>query len=108
MGMSYLSLGTCIGLFLAAAVYMQTGPSPYYASLAVYAAWGLSFVSLEMGAVADRTNWNTLSWTAWQLQSRSGLFSLAFAAGLFVLLLHIVLPGRWPAGRERQGPEGKN
>jgi hypothetical protein len=84
----------------------------FHWSLIVWGCWAALFVVLEFLAVFDKTSWNTLSWTAWQLQARSGLFSIAFAGGLFVLLLHILLPGRWPRRGvgypKRDEPEGRN
>lgn len=86
--------------------------SAFRVSLVIWSAWAALFVVLEFLAVFDVVPWNTLSWTAWQLQALSGLFSIAFAAGLFVLLLHIVLPGRWPRRGtgypKRDEPEGRN
>lgn len=81
----------------------------YHWSLLIWGVWFGAFLVLELLAVFDVTPWNTLSWTSWQLQSRSSIFSVAFLAGLAVLLFHVVL--RWP-NRDKwqppQGPEGRN
>ena len=71
--------------------------SSYHWSLAVWGLWFGAFVVLELLAVKDWVPWNTLSWTSWELQSRSGVFSVAFLAGLFVLLIHVAF--RWPSKR---------
>lgn len=63
-------------------------------SLAVWGAWAAAFLVLELLAVADVVPWNTLSWTAWQIEAWQAWTGLLFAGGLFVLLLHIVF--RWP------------
>jgi hypothetical protein len=74
--------------------------SPFHWSLAIWAAWGLAFLILELLAVSDRVPWNTLSWTSWQIQARGpGFLSLAAAGGLFVLLLHIVF--KWPGHKHK-------
>ena len=81
-------------------------------SLCVWGIWALLFVTLETLALCDLVPWNTLSWTVWQLQARSGFFSITIAGGLFVLLLHFILPGRWPGrGTEypkKDEPEGES
>ena len=68
-------------------------------SLAIWLSWAALFLILELWAVTRwpfEPPWNSLSWTAWQIQARWPITGLAFAGGLFVLLLHIVLPGHWP------------
>lgn len=82
--------------------------SAYQWGLLVWGGWFFSFVVLELLAVFDKTPWNTLSWTAWQIQAHTPGATVAMAAGLFVLLLHIVLPGHWPSRRPPEGPEGRN
>lgn len=106
--MSDLTLGICIALFAAALVYIRAfSPDGYHASLAVWSAWILSFATIELSAVSDRVHWNTLSWTAWELQSKSGVFSVAFVGGLAVLMYHIAF--KFPRKKTfEQGPEGRN
>ena len=82
--------------------------SPYRKSLIVWMIWVSMFLVLEMLAVFDVVPWNTLSWTAWQSQARWPILGLVFAGGLFVLILHIVIPGSsWPRrAHKRQYTEG--
>jgi len=68
----------------------------FQVSLAVWLSWAFLFLVLETLALLDVVPWNSLSWTAWQIQARWPLTAIGFAGGLFVLLLHIVLPGSWP------------
>lgn len=76
----------------------------FHWSLTVWLSWAALFLVLEIVGLTDRVPWNSLSWTAWQIQARWPITGLAFAGGLFVLLLHIVLPGHWPR-RDNKYPE---
>lgn len=79
-------------------------PGSVRASFAIWAAWFLAFVAYEVSAAFDAVPWNTLSWTSWELQSRNSAFSIAFLAGLFVLLIHIAF--RFPNKKRYQPPQG--
>lgn len=74
--------------------------SPFAWSLIIWAGlWGGLFLILELWAATEWPTappWNTLSWTVWQIAARSAVATMFIAGAMFVLLLHFVLPGRWP------------
>lgn len=74
--------------------------SPWVWSLIIWAGiWGGLFLAFELPAATGwpkEPPWNTLSWTVWQIAARHAVFAMAIAGGMFVLLLHFVLPGHWP------------
>ena len=56
----------------------------------VWAAWFLTFVVLELLAVAHVAPWQTLSGTAWGIEKLSDTAKIITLAGLTVLTAHIV------------------
>ena len=77
--------------------------SAWHWSAVIWGVWFAAFVVLELLAAFDRSPWNTLSWTAWELESKSSVFSVAFLAGLAVLAVHIAF--RWPNRSRYQPPQ---
>jgi hypothetical protein len=55
----------------------------------VWIIWGLLFVGLEFAAIFGAP-WHTLSTDAWDIEMASSWLRIIIAAGLFILLLHIV------------------
>lgn len=60
----------------------------------VWAVWFAAFVGLELLAAFGVVPWQTLSSTAWGIESLSDVAKIVILAGLVVLTVHIVF--HWP------------